>query len=133
MTRYSTKVSLTGKTTRDNSEHGSIAPLGIGFAFISLTLVFVILASSSLFIFQKRLQNYSESVALYVAQSGDSAQSYVLRVGAQKFRDIQVSTRLHADGVTVQAKSCARWDFPLPILIANGSGQICAQAAARLE
>ncbi len=133
MTRYSMEIFLVRKTNRDHSEHGSIAPLGMGLAFISLTLVFVILASSSLFIFQKRLKNYSEGVALYVAESGDSAQGYLLRVGAQKFRDMQVSTRLHLDGVTVQAKSCAKWDFPIPIVIANGSRQICAQAAARLE
>lgn len=118
---------------RRNSDQGSIAPLGLGFAAISLTLVFVLLAASSLFIFQKRLKNFSEGVAVYVAQSGESAQSYLQRVGTHRFKNVQVVSSLNSDGVTVQAKTCAQWDFPVPLLITKGSGQICAQAAARLE
>ena len=124
---------LVGKRYLRQPDQGSIAPLGIGFAAISLTLVFVILASSSLYIFQKRLKNYSEGVALYVAATGDSAQSYLLRVGAEEFIDFKVQTSLLSDDQTVQATSCARWDFPISIWISNGSRQICAQAAARLE
>jgi hypothetical protein len=84
-------------------------------------------------VFQKRLKNYSESVALYVAASGVPAENFLLRVGPQKFEDIRVSTRLLSDGVTVQATTCARWDFPVPILINKGASEICAQAAARYE
>jgi hypothetical protein len=116
-----------------HSDRGSIAPLGIGLAIFSLTLIFVILASSSLFIFQKRLKNYSEGIALYVAETGESAQAYLDRVGAQNFQNLKVSSRFHPDGLTVQANSCARWTFPVPTLITSGSGEICAQASARLE
>lgn len=125
--------SLVGKRYLRFSDQGSIAPLGIGFAAISLTLVFVILASSSLYIFQKRLKNYSEGLALYVAATGDSAQNYLLRVGAEEFKDFKVRTSLLSDDQTVQATSCARWDFPISIWKSNGSRQICGQAAARLE
>lgn len=130
---FSSKMPQGGKRYLRDSELGSIAPLGIGFAVISVALVFVILASSSLYIFQKRLKNYSEGVALYVATTGDSAHNYLLRVGAHKFKDVRVSTVLLSDGLTEQATTCASWDFPILIWMSNGSRQICAQASARLE
>ena len=134
MSRYfSSKLSFLRRDDQRDLDRGSIAPLGIGFAVISLTLVFVLLASSSLYIFQKRLRNYSEGLALYVAESSDSAQSYLIRVGDQEFQNIELRTRLLADGVTVQATTCARWESPVPIVIAHNSGQICANAQSRIE
>jgi hypothetical protein len=134
MSRYfSSKLSFLRRDDQRDLDRGSIAPLGIGFAVISLTLVFVLLASSSLYIFQKRLRNYSEGLALYVAESGDSAQNYLFRVGDQEFQNIELRTRLLADGVTVQATTCARWESPVPIVIAHNSGEICANAQSRFE
>jgi hypothetical protein len=134
MNRYfSSKLSFLRRDDERDLDRGSIAPLGIGFAVISLTLVFVFLASSSLYIFQKRLRNYSEGLALYVAESGDSAQNYLFRVGNQEFQKIELRTRLLADGVTVQATTCARWESPVPIVIAHNSRQICANAQSRIE
>lgn len=125
------KVSKSKKKMTDDD--GSMAPLGIGFALISLTLVFSILAAGSLFVFQKRLKNYSESVALYVAESGATAQEFLDRAGPQKFKDFRVSSTIHQDALTVEATSCASWDFAIPILFPTGPREICAQASARLE
>jgi hypothetical protein len=50
----------------DSNERGSLAPLGIGLAMLSLTLVLGILAAASLYLTERRLTTVAESTALAV-------------------------------------------------------------------
>jgi hypothetical protein len=50
----------------DSNESGSLAPLGIGLAMLSLTLVLAILAAGSLYLTERRLTTVAESTAIAV-------------------------------------------------------------------
>ena len=57
---------------RLQSDNGSIAPLATGLIVLSLGLVLAVSAATSMFILQKRLTNFSESGALFIAETGES-------------------------------------------------------------
>lgn len=116
-----------------NEERGSMAPFGIGLAVISLTLILIIGAASSMFIFQKRLTNYGENAVLFVTQFGEPVEVFVSRVGSQKFSSLSISSKELPDGNTVEVTVCARWAPPVPLVAALTEQRICSHATARAE
>lgn len=115
------------------TERGSIAPLGIGLFFISATLLVAISAAGSLFVFQKRLTNFAESGALFVASTDQSIEQYLEVANFDQFTSLKASDRRLPDGKTVQVTACASWVAPMDILIKFSSREICSYANARAE
>ena len=116
---------------RFSDETGSIAPLGIGLFLFSLIFSLTTVSATSMFIFQKRLTNVAESVALYVASGNGESADFLSSVGALNFDDLRVSTSPAADEVTTVVKACAKWRAPI-VTIGEFSGmRICSTGSAR--
>lgn len=114
-------------------DRGSMAPLGIGLGLLSLLTVLVVLAAGSLFVFQKRLTNFSESAVLYVASGAGTAKDFALSVWQLTAENLSVKDELLSDGRTYRVTSCADWLNPLPISILPISFSVCSHAQARAE
>ena len=63
----------------EDSQQGSLAPLGIGLAILSLTAVLSILAAGSLYLTERRLTTVAEStaIAVLIDAKGNLSQSLV--------------------------------------------------------
>ena len=114
-------------------EVGSIAPLALGLFSICLSLVLTIISACSLFIFQKRLTNYSESVAIYVKTTGEPVSKFVNSAGTNRFVQLDVEARILHDGLTVEARACALWRSPVALVGIASESMVCSRAAARSE
>lgn len=115
------------------SDQGSLAPMGIGLFALTLTLMLIIIAASSLFVFQKRLTNYSESAALYIASTGKDLQGFTTAIGGDSFKSLKVTLKIADDNRTVQVNSCAVWSAPIALVDRVTQTEICSHAAARAE
>jgi hypothetical protein len=113
------------------NESGSMTPLAIGFALISTAAILVTFAASTLFIFQKRLTNFSESAVLYVTSEQGSIDDFVSEVWNPQFAGQSFTKQTLSDGITVQIISCANWLNPIPIYLVPGKLKVCGHASAR--
>lgn len=118
---------------RLQSDKGSIAPLAIGLVLVSLGMVFSVSAATSMFILQKRLTNFSESGALFIAETGQGKLDYLKLVGDYKFKGLSTFVELAADAKTVRFKSCAIWQAPIAIIGQVSNTQVCSHASARAQ
>lgn len=118
---------------RFQSDNGSIAPLGLGLVALSLGLVFAISAATSMFILQKRLTNFSESGALFIAETGQTKNDFLNLVGVSNFEQLSTYADVAADAKTIHFKSCSIWRAPIAILGPFSSAQVCSHASARSE
>ena len=116
-----------------HEDQGSMTPLAIGFALISTAAVLVCFAASTLFIMQKRLTNFSESAALYVASGQGSIEDFVSYVWNPHFTEQSFTQQNLDDDLTVKITSCAEWLNPLPMNLVPGKLKVCAHASARSE
>lgn len=114
-----------------SDETGSIAPLGIGLFLFSLIFSFSTVGATSLFIFQKRLTNVAESIALYVASGNGESTDFLDSVGKLNFEDLRVANSIAADQVTTVVKVCANWRPPIVTLGEFSKIQICSTGSAR--
>lgn len=114
-----------------SDERGSITPLAIGLAIISLSAILVVYAATSLFIFQKRLTNFSESAVVYLANASGDLPEFVSRIWNPGFTEQHFEHRLLGDGATHQVSTCAIWISPIPLFWLQGHVQVCANAKAR--
>jgi uncharacterized membrane protein len=113
------------------AEAGSIAPLGIGFALISLSVILVFTSVSSIFILQRRLTTMAEFAALSGARYGLSATDFVIQGGAAGMKGLRVSVDQVLDGVTREVAICKNWAPPLPVVVKLEGFEICGYGAAR--
>lgn len=113
------------------AEAGSIAPLGIGFALISLSVILVFTSVSSIFILQRRLTTMAEFAALSGARYGLSASDFVIQGGAAGMTGLRVSVDRVLDGVTREVTICKNWAPPLPVAVKLEGFEICGYGAAR--
>lgn len=114
-----------------SADRGSLAPLGVGLFALTMALIFVISSASSLFIFQKRLTNYSESAALYVAATGEDPQSFAVDYGVSGFKNLIVKAGNSEDGLTAEVSVCALWSAPIYLVGSIVEKQVCSHASAR--
>lgn len=114
-----------------SADRGSLAPLGVGLFALTMALIFVISSASSLFIFQKRLTNYSESAALYVAATGEDPQRFAVDYGVSGFRNLIVKAGNSEDGLTAEVSVCALWSAPIYLVGSIVEKQVCSHASAR--
>jgi hypothetical protein len=121
-------------------EQGSLAPLGIGLALLSLTTVLAILASGSLYLTERRLTGVAESTALSVLADARGnlnqplnafAQSYLAKHRLSGLHEVALVDAVSNDGLTVKVRVCSTW---LPIFrnyIFSETGKVCSEALAR--
>lgn len=114
-----------------SAERGSIAPLAIGLALLSLATILVASSASSLFLLERRLTSLAEFAALSAAESGMTAAQFVEEVSPKGFTSLSVAGDEVVDGKTSQVILCAKWTAPLPSFIQLGSRNVCGHGAAR--
>lgn len=118
---------------RIKAEGGSLAPLGIGLFVITLGLVLAIVSASSLFIFQKRLTNISESAALFAVATGEPVQNFLDLTDSAAFKSLRMNAGYASDSATLRVQSCALWSAPIILLGQLNAIEVCSHAAARAE
>jgi hypothetical protein len=124
----------------DNGEQGSLAPLGIGIAMLSLATVLAVLASGSLYLTERRLTTVAEStaIAVLIDAKGDLSQSLSpfarswleqqpLR-GLDQVELIDVSS---ADQRTVRVRLCSSSKALFANYMFSEIGRVCSEALAR--
>lgn len=112
-------------------ERGSLAPLGIGLALLSLTVVVAAASATSLFLLDRRLSTLAEFTALSVVSNGESAEDYLARSAPVGFTNLTVAADSMEDGLTEQVTLCAIWDAPIKGMIPLPSRLICESGLAR--
>lgn len=122
------------------SERGTLAPLGIGLALISLTAILSTLSAGSVYLTERRLTSAAESVALAVLanSSGDLqeeleplAKSYLLTLDLRGLHQVNLAEASANDLLTVRIKLCSVWQPLFPNYIFSETGRVCSEALAR--
>ena len=124
----------------DNNEQGSLAPLGIGIAMLSLTTVLAVLASASLYLTERRLTTVAESTAISVLIDAKGNLSQSLSPFARRWLEqqplrgldqvelIEVSS---VDQRTVRVRLCSSSKELFVNYIFSEIGRVCSEALAR--
>lgn len=112
-------------------EQGSIAPLGIGLAMLSLAVVLVFTSASSLFLLQRRLTSLAESIALSEARYDLPPEVFLSKSGGHGFRDLRISLNEVRDGLTREVKVCSTWQSPVPTFTETVTIEVCGRGLAR--
>lgn len=121
-----------------DSDIGSLAPLGIGLASLSLAAVLAIVSAGSLYLTERRLTSVAEATALSVLASSpqlnnlqDSAESFLSKhplTGLTAVRLIEASSR---DSKTVLVRLCSSWLPIIPSYMFSETGTVCSEGLAR--
>ncbi len=114
------------------NELGSIAPLAIGLALLSLAAILTTVAASSLFLYQKRLLTLAEATALFSVSTGQPAQSFLSELTNNKLNQITVAKEQIIDGRTLEVRLCAQWVSPFALVGLPLTQIICAEGRSRL-
>lgn len=122
---------MTRVRSRNCCDSGSIAPLGIGLALLSLSTILIFTSMSSAFLLQRRLTSLAEFAALSGARYSVSAEAFLRESGANGLAGLNVVSDIVLDGVTRQVTICATWHAPLPVFPRLLPRQICGNGAAR--
>jgi hypothetical protein len=110
---------------------GSIAPLAIGLAMMSLATVLATSCATSFFLLERRLTTVAEFAALSRVEVGMAAIDYIHESQPSGFKNLLVQSDEIADGVTSEVVICATWEAPLPSFIQLPTRQLCAKGDAR--
>jgi hypothetical protein len=123
-----------------SGEQGSLAPLGIGLALLSLSTVLAVIASGSLYLTERRLTGVAESTALSVLieAKGNLSQnlSSIARIhlsqhplrGLQQVSLVEASS---SDLKTVKIRLCSVWQPIFETYIFSEIGMVCSEGLAR--
>lgn len=124
----------------DLDQHGSLAPLGVGLAMLSLTAVLAILTSGSLYLTERRLTSVAESTALAVLIDAEGNLQQNLAPLARSWLDqhllggldqVELIDASSSDQLTVRVRLCSS---SLPIFanyMFSEIGRVCSEALAR--
>ena len=121
-------------------ECGSLAPLGIGLAMLSLTLVLAILASGSLYLTERRLTTVAESTAISVLIDAKGNLAQPLAPMASRWLATQPLRGLHqvqlievssVDQRSVRVRLCSSSRPIFENYIFSEIGKVCSEALAR--
>lgn len=122
------------------SEQGSLAPLGIGLATLSLTTVVAIVAAGSLYLTERRLTGVAEATALSVLieVDGNLAQNlsvlagrYLSNAPLQGLHQVTLVEASSADLRTVRVRLCSVWRPIFESYIFSEIGRVCSEGLAR--
>ena len=124
----------------DSSERGSLAPLGIGLAMLSLTLVLAILAAGSLYLTERRLTTVAEStaIAVLIDVQGNLAQPLApiasKWLGSQPLRglfQVELVEVSSIDQRSVRVRLCSNSKPIFENYMFSEIGRVCSEALAR--
>jgi hypothetical protein len=120
---------------------GSIAPLGIGLAMLSLVTVLVILSAGSLFLTERRLTTVAESTALSVIARSQGQLNSALNIYAAEFLSqhpltglskVELIEAVSPEGKTVRVRICSIWQPLFISYIFSETGRVCSEGLARV-
>ncbi len=123
-----------------SSDQGSLAPLGVGLAMLSLATVLAVVASGSLYLTERRLTGVAESTALSVLIESDGDLSRDLSVMARRhldqlplrgLHDLTLVSAVSPDSKTVQIRLCSLWQPIFENYIFSEIGKVCSEGLAR--
>lgn len=124
----------------DSSERGSLAPLGIGLAMISLSLVLAILTAGSLYLTERRLTTVAESTAISVLIDARGNLAQPLSPMASRWLATQPLRGLHqvqlmevssVDQRSVRVRLCSSSRPIFENYMFSDIGKVCSEALAR--
>jgi hypothetical protein len=124
----------------DSNERGSLAPLGIGLAMISLALVLAILTAGSLYLTERRLTTVAESTAIAVLIDAKENLAQPLSPMASRWLASQPLRGLHqvqlmevssVDQRSVRVRLCSSSRPIFENYMFSEIGKVCSEALAR--
>jgi hypothetical protein len=124
----------------DSNERGSLAPLGIGLAMISLALVLSILSAGSLYLTERRLTTVAESTAIAVLIDARGNLAQPLSPMASRWLATQPLRGLHqvqlmevssVDQRSVRVRLCSSSRPIFENYMFSEIGKVCSEALAR--
>jgi len=124
----------------DSNERGSLAPLGIGLAMISLALVLSILSAGSLYLTERRLTTVAESTAIAVLIDVQGNLAQPLSPMASRWLATQPLRGLHqvqlmevssVDQRSVRVRLCSSSRPIFENYMFSEIGKVCSEALAR--
>jgi hypothetical protein len=130
----------TQASASEESQQGSLAPLGIGLAMLSLTAVLAILASGSLYLTERRLTTVAESTAIAVLIDSQGNLDQSLAFLARNWLEQQPLRGLYqvelveassADKRTVRVRLCSSSRPLFANYMFSEIGRVCSEALAR--
>lgn len=122
------------------SERGSVAPLGIGLAMLSLFAVLLTMSAGTLFLTDRRLTSLAEATALAISTDSEilsdrnllfEAREFIGSLPGTRLRDVEIVEASAADGLTVRVVLCSSWVNPLRVYSISDTGKICSEGLAR--
>ena len=124
----------------DSSERGSLAPLGIGLAMISLSLVLAMLTAGSLYLTERRLTTVAEATAIAVLIDARGNLAQPLAPMASRWLATQALRGLHqvqlmevssVDQRSVRVRLCSSSRPIFENYMFSEIGKVCSEALAR--
>jgi hypothetical protein len=124
----------------DSSESGSLAPLGIGLAMLSLTLVLAILAAGSLYLTERRLTTVAEStaIAVLIDAKGNLAQPlepmasrWLAKQPLRGLFQVELVEVTSKDQRSVRVRLCSSSRPLFENYMFSEIGRVCSEALAR--
>jgi len=124
----------------DSSERGSLAPLGIGLAMISLSLVLAILTAGSLYLTERRLTTVAEATAIAVLIDARGNLAQPLSPMASRWLATEPLWGLHqvqlievssVDQRSVRVRLCSSSRPIFENYMFSDIGKVCSEALAR--
>lgn len=124
----------------DHGEVGSLAPLGIGLAMLSLTAVLAILAAGSLYLTERRITTLAESVSLAVLVEAREnlnqplesiANAYLAQYPVRGLQQVELVSVTSADQRTVRVRMCSLWMPIFRSYMFSDIGRVCSEGLAR--
>ena len=124
----------------DSNERGSLAPLGIGLAMLSLALVLAVLAAGSLYLTERRLTTVAEStaIAVLIDAKGNLAQPLapiaLSWLEAQRLRGLHQVELLEVTSIdrrSVRVRLCSSSRPIFENYMFSDIGRVCSEALAR--
>lgn len=116
---------------RNWGDSGSIAPLGIGLALLSLAAILMFASMSSIFLLQRRLTTLAEFAALSGVRYSLTAEVFLRESGVSGLSGLRVGSDTVSDGLTRQVTICSAWQAPVPTFFRLLPREICGSGAAR--
>ena len=131
---------LTPVRVSKTNERGSLAPLGIGLAMLSLSSVLLVLAAGSLYLTERRLTTVAEAtaIAVLIDSKGNLAQplspialKWLEQQSLRGLHQVELAEASSADQRTVLVRLCSS---SVPIFanyMFSEIGKVCSEALAR--
>jgi hypothetical protein len=121
-------------------EQGSLAPLGLGFALVSLATVLAVVASGSVYLTERRLTSVAESTSLAVLMAADGdldrdlsllARQYLSELPLVGLYQVDLIEASSPDSKTVRIRLCSNWQPIFENYMFSEIGRVCSEGLAR--